>query len=146
MAIAVFLLGAATTIAGIRNVLTAWAMQRWPAVQGEVRSSSVLRVRSLAGLSSEGRYYRPEIVYAFKVGGTEYTGVRRTLFAIQFGGPDYPAKVVARYPVGQRVMIYYDPRNPRHSIMSRESALPLAASVALVGTGFCAATIRWFFR
>lgn len=141
VAIAVFLLCATAAIVGAQNLLRAWSMRRWPMAQGEVRSSSVLQVSS-----GTDRMFRPEILYAFSVGGTEYTGVRRTLFPIQFGSPDYAAKVVAQYPVGQRVSVYYDPSNPRQSILIRGSALPMAAIVTVLGLYMCGALARWFFR
>lgn len=144
MAVAVFLLGAGATIVGINKIRLALSMRRWPAADGEVRSSSVLEVRT-TGVRSRRRY-RPEILYAFVVGGIEYTGVRRTLFAVRYGGPDYPAKVVAQYPVGHPVTVYYDPGNPRESILIRDTALPWAACVTAVGIYFCAAIARWFFR
>jgi hypothetical protein len=90
--------------------------------------------------------YRPEILYAFTVDGMQYTGVRRTLFAMNSADPDSPAKVVARYPVGHPVIVYYDPRNPRESILIRESALPSAAFLTAVGLFFSGACVRWLLQ
>ena len=139
--IAVFLLCATAAIVGVQKILLAWSMRRWLMAQGEVRSSSVLQVSS-----GTKRMYRPEILYAFTVGGVEYTGVRRTLFPLQTGGTDYAGKVVGHYPVGQRVTVYYDPQNPRASILNRGSALPMAAFLTAFATYMSAAMALWFVR
>jgi hypothetical protein len=144
MAISIFLLGAVTAVIGFRQILFAWSMRHWPAAEGEVRSSSVLELRSARAGSS--RLYRPEILYAFTVDGMEYTGVRRTLYAINCGGSDSPAKVVAQYPVGRRVMVYYDPVNPRESILIRESAFPSAVFVTVIGLFFSGVLAHWLLR
>ena len=141
MAILTFLLCGFVMIFGAGKVLLAWSMRQWPTAQGEVRSSSVLPVHS-----GTDRMYRPEILYAFTVGGIEYTGVRRTLFPIQTGGTGYAEKIVAQYPVGQRVTVYYDPRNPRESVLNRGSALPMAAVVTAFATYMSAAMMLWFAR
>ena len=72
--------------------------------------------------------------------------MRLTLFATRYGSDDYPTEVVASYPVGQRVDVYYDPRNPRQSILRRGNALPMAAFITVLGLYFCVAIARWFFR
>ena len=87
--------------------------------------------------------YRPEILYEFSVEGKQYTGVRRTLLTWQTSGSQPAEAVVSNYPVGKKVTVYYDPRNPRESILIRESALPSALFVTAVGLFFCAAFARW---
>ena len=144
MAVVVSLLGAIMALAGVRLTLLAWSMRRWPAAQGEVRSSDALRFQSVG--AGQGARYRPEILYAFSVGGKEYTGVRRTLLAWQTSGSQSAEEVVARYPVGKKVTVYYDPRNPRESILIRESALPSAILVTALGLVFCAVFAGWLFR
>lgn len=144
MAVVVSLLGAIATLAGVRLTLLAWSMRRWAATQGEVRSSDALRFQEYR--VGGGAMYRPEILYAFSVDGTEYTGVRRTLLTWQTSGSQPAEEVVARYPVGKKVTVYYDPRNPRESILIRESALPSAILVTAVGLLFCGLFARWSFQ
>ena len=144
MAIGMFLLGAVTAIIGVRRMLFAWSMRHWPATQGEVRSSEVLKVQPLDARESE--MYRPEIRYAFTVDGKEYTGVRRALLTMRYSGPKPAADVVARYPVGGSVTVYYDPVNPRESILIRETALPWAVFITALGLFFSGACARWLLR
>jgi len=142
MAIVVFLLCATAAIIGVRSVLLALSMRRWLSAEGEVRSSGVLGVDS----GASARMYRPEIVYAFSVGGIEYTGARRTLFPIQAGGTGYAEEVAGQYLVGQRVTVYYNPQNPRESILNRKTALPMAALLTALATYMSATILLWFVR
>jgi Protein of unknown function (DUF3592) len=133
----VLLLGGIAAVVGVRTILLAWSMQSWPSVEGEVRSSRALTVRPIG--VTRGTEYRPELLYAFTVDGIEYTGSRRKLFTMQNSDPQSAANVAARYPVGQRVTVYYDPRNPRESILNRETALPWGVLITGAGIGLCAA-------
>ena len=62
--------------------------------------------------------YSPLIKYRYSVNGKEYTSKRYTYAAGSTSDYDYAADVVARYPKGKRITVYYDPADPAESVLS----------------------------
>src|SRR5690242_20698889 len=99
------LMGALAAAAALSQLKVAWAMQQWPSTLAEVRSSRIVT-------TSRG-YYEPRIEYAFTVNGEEILGKRRALYAVAKLDRVWADTIVSENPVGGRVTVYYDPRNPR---------------------------------
>lgn len=93
---------------------------RWPIVQGTVIRSEVEAVRS------KGIKYVPKVVYTYSVDGQPYEGSRYRFSAFRSEKPGYAEEVVARYPVGARVPVYYRPGQPSETLLQ-----PGVASVDL---------------
>jgi len=76
------------------------------------------------------------VAYEFTVAFHPWRG-RRVSFAEVIAGPD-AAAVLARYPVGASVPVYYDPADPSKSVLERDppaffkSIYPVLAAVAAV--------------
>lgn len=72
--------------------------------------------------SSNVGYSYPTVEYKFTIKGTEYTSER-----IQIGSQsmattdhDWTEEFLEKYPLGQKVIVYYDPRNPeKRSILEK---------------------------
>lgn len=121
------------------------AARAWPKVEGEIIQSEVRLPQ--AHTSDEESDARPLIRYRYRIGGEDHEG--RSL-ALGAGGPmehALAADLVAKYPVGRRVDVYYDQKNPRQSTLdprSKDNAITDAAfavtfgpiAFVLLGQGF----------
>ncbi len=78
----------------------------WSTTAGEITSAKVL----------SGRSSRPAVEYVFQVSEKRYVGSRREI-------KDYGAgrtaadTVLAEYPVGSRIKVYFDPSDPTRSVL-----------------------------
>lgn len=124
-------IGGAMTPFGVRNVLQAQQSQNWPTTTGEVISSAV-EVNS----DSDGDTYRAAVIYTYIaadknrqssqvfIGDDIYTSARRIV-----------DQTVARYPVGSRVTVYYNPEDPDVAVL--ETGVRLNSTLfLLMGVGF----------
>lgn len=84
----------------------------WPSTLGTVTSSTVER-RS----SGDGYSYYPVVHYTYQAIGQSYQG-NRIMPGPQVGGSG-AQNIVARYPAGAQVMVYYDPNKPSESVLER---------------------------
>ena len=84
----------------------------WPSALGTVTSSTVER-RS----SGDGYSYYPVVDYIYQVIGQSYQG-NRIMPGPEVGGSG-AQNIVARYPAGAQVMVYYDPNKPSESVLER---------------------------
>ncbi|MCP3465939.1 DUF3592 domain-containing protein [Bradyrhizobium sp. CCGUVB23] len=58
------------------------------------------------------------VAFDYSVGGSHYTGTRISIRADP--GNVGVAETQARYPVGKKIDVYYDPENPRRSVLERD--------------------------
>jgi hypothetical protein len=136
------IIGLVLLILYFRSLAQLREAEGWPAIQGTVVESWVRRSETTDSDGSTTYHYYPEIHYRYQLIGSEYQGNR-----ISFGlkrGLNRPAaeKVVAKYPVGANVMIYYQPDKPDNAILERSvSRAPL-----VMGIGFILAGIFFYFR
>ena len=91
------------------------AVSQWPSTMGTVLMSAIEQ-RS----SSEGGYTDyPVVQYSYQVGGQPYQSYKLA------PGPDVggtgAGKVVARYPAGAQVMVFYNPQNPSDAVLERKA-------------------------
>jgi len=84
----------------------------WPSTMGTVTLSTI-EVRR----SSEGSSSYPVVHYAYQVMGQPYQG-HKVMPGPEVGGTG-AHKVVARYPIGAQVMVYYNPQNPSEALLER---------------------------
>ena len=84
----------------------------WPSTLGTVTASTVERRSSGDGYSDY-----PVVRYSYQVIGRSYQG-NRIMPGPEVGGSG-AQKVVARYPAGAQVMVYYDPDKPSESVLER---------------------------
>lgn len=123
----------------------------WPSVKGQVVTSEVV-----TGAVKNGRTLivspHAKTVYTFVVNGKSYRGEgRRVVPMLHFDTEGTPEQVVAKYPKGKAVTVYYDPKNPSDALLSpvpdpgaRELigslsvVAPLVACVGLLTAGLTA--------
>ncbi len=119
--LAPLLVGVSLILAAFRQFLRTgrgWresaALRTWPTVTGTVTESRV---------SYSAPYDDPDYSHAYSpVVRYEYTVEGVTYKSAEFGDrdpglEDWARAVVARYPVGEPVTVYYDPASPRFSAL-----------------------------
>ena len=120
-----------------QNVLAkSKASMEWPTVQGTVRSAEVLQEKERDRSSSTRREritYRPDIVYDFEVNGTAYSGARVGVLHVASSNRGKADGVVARYPVGSEVTVFYDPGDPQTAVL--EPGVSWFSYMPVVGGG-----------
>ena len=89
-------------------------MSQWPSTMGTVMMSTVDR-RS----TSEGYTDYPVVQYSYQVGGQSYQSYKLAP-GPEVGGTG-ARKVVARYPAGAQVMVFYNPQNASDSVLETKA-------------------------
>jgi hypothetical protein len=90
------------------------AVNQWPSTMGTVVSSGIDR-RS----SSDGYTDYPSVQYSYRVNGQPYQGAK--IAPGMEVGSTGAGKVVARYPAGAQVMVFYNPQNPSEAVIERKA-------------------------
>ena len=91
------------------------AVSQWPSTMGTV-STSYLERRS----SSDSGYTNyPVVQYSYQVSGQAYQGMKIAP-GPEVGGTG-AGKVVARYPAGAQVMVFYNPQSPSDSVLETKA-------------------------
>ena len=91
------------------------AVSQWPSTMGTVMMSTIEQ-RS----SSEGGYTDyPVVQYSYQVGGQAHQSYKLAP-GPEVGGTG-ARKVVARYPAGAQVMVFYNPQNPSDAVLERKA-------------------------
>jgi uncharacterized protein DUF3592 len=90
------------------------AVSQWPSTMGSVIMSTLDR-RS----SDDGYTDYPLVQYSYQVGGQAYQGMKIAP-GPEVGGSG-AGKVVARYPAGAQVMVFYNPQNPSEAVLETKA-------------------------
>jgi hypothetical protein len=127
------------------------AAASWPATEGKIVLSKVVEEeetvdREDSGGRTEHRteiMYRPEIRFAYRVDGSDYSSETwKPGATVSYGTPKHAEAIVARYTAGQSVAVYYDPKQPDMAVLepkNREGAaagLVVAVAFGVVGSLF----------
>jgi hypothetical protein len=114
--------------------------KQWNTTTGKILASEL----SDFGLDTNntGKTYKARIKYQYIVTGKKY--VSRKIYyggwiAISFSS--YMRTLVAQYNVGEECTVYYNPRNPKKSVLKTGTVLPvyflLLGAIVCVGVGIC---------
>jgi Protein of unknown function (DUF3592) len=106
------LAGLGLLIKGTRDRIKCNRARSWPTAQGRVLDSRLREVRD-----SEGKTWEVYILYEYWVDGQTY---RSNVWRMQAGSSSFTGaaeKAVARYPIGSRVMVYYNPDAPGDAML-----------------------------
>ncbi len=85
--------------------------ETWPSVTGEVILSSA------SSYSGDLVGYVPNIAYKYTVGKTVFSSKRVRFGMGEFNSRNSAEKFISKYPKGRKVPVYYDPRNPKDSVL-----------------------------
>jgi hypothetical protein len=92
------------------------AVSQWPSTMGTV-NSSYLESRHSSDDSGTTNY--PVVQYSYQVSGQAYQGMKIAP-GPEVGGTG-AGRVVARYPAGAQVMVFYNPQNPSDAVLERKA-------------------------
>jgi len=87
----------------------------WPSTMGTIQKSYI----DWRSSSDSGTTAYPMIQYSYQVGGQAYQSSKYAP-GPEIGGTG-AHKVVARYPAGAQVMVFYNPQNPADSVLERKA-------------------------
>ncbi|MCZ6602397.1 MAG: DUF3592 domain-containing protein [Planctomycetota bacterium] len=82
----------------------------WPTAPGMIVESSIE-----SGTAMQGESWA-EIRYTYSVAGVEHTSSKISYMGAR-ASPIYALQIVEEFPVGQEVLIHYDPRSPLHALL-----------------------------
>jgi hypothetical protein len=91
------------------------AVKQWPSTMGTVIASYLERRSS----SESGYTNYPAVQYSYQVSGQPYQGAKIAP-GPEVGGTG-AGKVVARYPAGAQVMVFYNPQNPSDAVLETKA-------------------------
>jgi hypothetical protein len=121
---------------GLRQRRRVQASQRWPSTLGKIVSSRIVEGSSSDG----GRTIGAEVVYSYTVAGQEYRSDHRSIGGGGSGSIAGENAIIARYPAGSSVTVYYNPSTPGDAVLERTSGIAalmfgLCAMCVLFGCG-----------
>ena len=94
-------------------------------------------------------YYFPIVTYTFNADGVAYTSDKIAFADIRFGNKDDAKRYLSKFPTGGTVRVYYDPDDPRVSILDvsrKGSYANNLLGVLLFPLVLLALLIRGFFK
>jgi hypothetical protein len=95
---------------------------RWPSVRGRVYLTRVLEKVSDDVRDGGTRLFHPEVRYEYVVADRTYAARRLDLLDKWTSLRSYATDVIARYPEGSEVTVYYDTANPHDAVLERHQA------------------------
>jgi hypothetical protein len=90
-------------------------VSQWPSTMGTVMASTIEWRSSSKG----GSTAYPVVQYSYQIDGRAYQSYKLAP-GPEVGGTG-AKKVVARYPAGAQVMVFYDPNNPSDAVLERKA-------------------------
>jgi len=151
------LAGLAMAIGGVLSYLRlrrmAVASRHWPKAPGKIISATVSTVHEHERGDTEGtisrttKKYRADVQYAYRVGQLGFASAAITMgWTPLYGFARDAEAVVAKYPVGTKVDVYYDPENPEVAVLqpgSKDGVLTPLIFAIVFGVG--SALFVWVF-
>lgn len=110
-------LGLVTVIVVGYSILRGQKSRGWPNVSGSILSSRISVHESTDDDGSTTTNYGVALLYRYSVGGQEYQGTRRTFTDVNTSSRARAEKILATYPQGGSVTVYYDPQKPSTSVL-----------------------------
>lgn len=128
------------TIAGAVLLANGIASRRWPSTGGHViRATAEYQTQD----GGDTTICVPRVDYRYAVSGQEYVGNQISVRRFRTRRVDVEA-VLSKYPVGSRVVVYYDPAKPSAALLEPgadiQAGLPLAVGIVFM---IVAAIIAW---
>lgn len=89
------------------------ASAAWPSVEGRITSADLDHSTDAEG----GDSYSPEVVYAYVVDDLSYENEEIKFGENSYGSEREAQAILNRYPVGQVVVVFYDPAQPEKAVL-----------------------------
>mgnify|MGYP001039386955 CR=1 FL=1 len=137
--IIILVIGVVLLVVFGRNVIRGRASQNWPTVPGTVLYTGMETYESTDDDGSITTTYGATIQYNYAVAGQSLEGNRRTFTDVRTSSRRRAEQILAKYPQGSAISVYYDPENPTESVLetgvswSAYALLALAAIMIVAG-------------
>ena len=117
------------------------ASQGWPSTVGQIGESRVTHSTHTDSEGDTSDSYAPYVEYTYQVAGQTFTGRDITFgFKQGYGNASKAQAVLAQYPVGAQVSVYYDPADPQQAVLERKAGgygVGLALGIVFLAVGTC---------
>jgi hypothetical protein len=100
-------------------------IQTWPQTTGRVTQSEIVRRQGQRTYIEE-----PHVFFSYSVDGTEYVGHTMSVLEVDTSLKQDAEAKLRPYPVGQEVAVFYNPKDPKDSLLEKETS-----GTALLGWG-----------
>ncbi len=140
-----FLAGIGVLGIGVQEKLRSTQSKSWPATEGYVEESFVDE-----DWDSDGTMYKAMVKYTYVVDGKEYRSSQVSFGSYSSSNKSPHHKIVNRYPEGESVLVYYNPRDIHEAVLepgfSSSILLPIGIGLvfSLVGAGIMMAAAFLF--
>lgn len=119
-----------------RIFLEARSSSTWPSVLGTI-------TRAQVGETEVQRYFA-DVTYSYRIRGTEFTGSRIRASDGEYSVRDGAVQAIGELQVGQQVNVYYNPADPRQSVLQAGAGFQEYALLLVPVAMFCVGL--WSFR
>jgi hypothetical protein len=106
------LIGAVALGVGVWNLYRSLDCEHWPATEGVVDRAEMKYQSNNKG----GGSYSADVSYHYEVSGTNYSG-KRLAFGTMSSSASYAQAILARYPAGKKISVYYSPNDPELAVL-----------------------------
>lgn len=126
---------------GIPTARNAMESRNWPSVNGQITISDLSKNYN----SDDGSImYTAKVAYNYSVSGLPYTGSTVAFGDFGSSDPSHAGGIVSRYPAGKNVQVYYNPKDPKTSVLEAGSGWSSFMGL-IVGIAFAIIGVVGFF-
>ena len=115
--IIVLVIGLVVLVKFGRDILLGQKSRSWPKISGTILQSSLEAHHHTDDDGSSSTNYGVLVSYKYSVSGQEFEGNRRTFSDVRTGSRRRTEALLARYPQGGQVDVYYDPQDPSSCVL-----------------------------
>lgn len=106
----------------IQQALEMGDSREWPTTEGLISSTHITHSTDRQPAKGDHRLrheYEVRVQYSYSVDGVSYTGNRLRIRPSHHSTEQQARRELAEYPAGQRVRVYYDPKEPGRSLLKQ---------------------------
>jgi hypothetical protein len=127
----------------LSGALRGWQSRRWPATTGTVLESWVCEGEGSSG-DTPSTLYEPVVRYSYEVNGEKRESRQIAFLAVRSTSEAAAQKVVAKYPKGAKVTVYYHPKLPYLAVLEPGRWLGAFLCSIVTGVVFLGVGATWW--
>ena len=118
----------------VRDIMNGLNSRNWPITTGTIIQSGIHTRQKTDEDGFTSTTYGATVVYTFNISGKEFKETRRSFSGVRTSSVRQAEQILARYPQGSSVTIYYHPDNPSLCVLEPGvSWLTYAGMIILLG-------------
>jgi hypothetical protein len=138
-------LGAVFALKSVSLLRRGRVCAQWPVASGKILEAHT-EVKLVENRDDrrhgDDAFFGANVKYAYQVGGRDYRSTRLYVGRPVLGGPKMAQDILARYPPGALVSVFYNPANPAEAMLeplnSANAKLALLVAIGFGGFGLLA--------